>query len=171
VTSKSRTTYNESVRRESTSLKRGILVSVRLCCIHWHMGKERRKEEFLPLCFWSVLDTTRKLVEKMGKRDASCALHGVFILLLLLFFSSVSVLFCSYNACVTLHHDPARSKSDLLVQTCWNRRGRRSLLRIYISLGPGIPREKEHGRYITHTVQFELHNLPVSIKLVFRLIL
>jgi hypothetical protein len=103
VTSKSRTTYNESVRRESTSLKRGILVSVRLCCIHWHMGKERRKEEFLPLCFWSVLDTTRKLVEKMGKRDASCALHGVFILLLLLFFSSVSVLFCSVLTTHALH--------------------------------------------------------------------
>jgi hypothetical protein len=115
--------------------------------------------------------------QKTGGKDGKarcelCTTWGFhFVTFTVLFICFCSVLFCSYNACVTLHHDPARSKSDLLVQTCWNRRGRRSLLRIYISLGPGIPREKEHGRYITHTVQFELHNLPVSIKLVFRLIL
>jgi hypothetical protein len=117
-----------------------------------------------PENWWKRWESAMRAVHYMG--FSFCYFYCSFHLFLF-----CSVLFCSYNACVTLHHDPARSKSDLLVQTCWNRRGRRSLLRIYISLGPGIPREKEHGRYITHTVQFELHNLPVSIKLVFRLIL
>lgn len=94
----------------------------------------------------------QELVEKGWQlRAARAALHPAFVS------SPIDFLFCFYNACITLHHDPARSDPSLCIDTM--EAETRFAAYIYITWCPGFWASRESVHYWRYTLfcTFEHH--------------
>ena len=144
ATSKSRTTYNESARREYQS--QGVFLFC-ICVLHMlAYGQSGAKREFLHCVSSGVCWTGyhQKLVGKDGK--ARCELLYIFLSFYIAgCFLSFSVLTMRASH---LHHDPARSKPVFLYRHDGGGEEGRCCIYTHISSGSEIPGKLEFRCYI-----------------------